>query len=119
MTCQEVSTAARMALPIVYYILDNKGYLIEKLIHAAPPDNDYNAVQPWDYAEFCRSITCGGLGVCTTVATEDELANALDALDAPDMVSKPHVIVVSLDPDDASPALKQLGVEFRKKNRLE
>ncbi|KAL0082424.1 thiamine diphosphate-binding protein [Phycomyces blakesleeanus] len=49
MTVQEVSAMLHQGLTPVIFLLNNDGYLIEKLIHG--PDRDYNNFQMWKYAK--------------------------------------------------------------------
>ncbi|KAI9480848.1 MAG: thiamine diphosphate-binding protein [Benjaminiella poitrasii] len=49
LTCQEVSVILRHGLTPVIFILNNDGYLIEKLIHG--PHRDYNNFQMWQYSK--------------------------------------------------------------------
>ncbi|KAF1798443.1 thiamine diphosphate-binding protein [Mucor lusitanicus] len=47
LTCQEVSVMIRHGLTPVIILLNNDGYLIEKLIHG--PERAYNNYQMWEY----------------------------------------------------------------------
>ncbi|KAF7730848.1 Pyruvate decarboxylase 1 [Apophysomyces ossiformis] len=47
MTAQEISVMMHQGLTPVILLLNNDGYLIEKLIHG--PDRDYNNYQMWNY----------------------------------------------------------------------
>ncbi|KAI8977529.1 thiamine diphosphate-binding protein [Mycotypha africana] len=49
LTCQEVSVMLHHGLTPVIFILNNDGYLIEKLIHG--PHRAYNNFQMWKYAQ--------------------------------------------------------------------
>ncbi|KAI9033680.1 thiamine diphosphate-binding protein [Phycomyces nitens] len=48
MTVQEISVMLHQGLTPVIFLLNNDGYLIEKLIHG--PQRDYNNFQMWKYA---------------------------------------------------------------------
>ena len=45
-TAQEVSQMIRMKLPIIIFLINNRGYVIEIKIHDGP----YNYIQNWNYA---------------------------------------------------------------------
>ncbi|GMM55125.1 hypothetical protein DAKH74_017410 [Maudiozyma humilis] len=47
LTVQEISTIVRWGLKPYIFVLNNKGYTIEKLIHGLHAE--YNEVQPWDH----------------------------------------------------------------------
>ncbi|CEP19001.1 hypothetical protein [Parasitella parasitica] len=49
LTCQEVSVMIRHGLTPVILLLNNDGYLIEKLIHG--PERAYNNYQMWEYSK--------------------------------------------------------------------
>ncbi|KAG0170572.1 Pyruvate decarboxylase 1 [Apophysomyces sp. BC1034] len=49
MTAQEISVMMHQGLTPVILLLNNDGYLIEKLIHG--PDRDYNNYQMWNYSK--------------------------------------------------------------------
>jgi pyruvate decarboxylase len=47
MTAQEISTMVRQKLPVIVFIINNKGYTIERVIHGM--DQEYNDIHDWDY----------------------------------------------------------------------
>lgn len=49
LTCQEISVCIRHGLTPVIFLLNNDGYLIEKLIHG--PQRSYNNYQMWEYSK--------------------------------------------------------------------
>lgn len=49
LTFQEISVFIHHGLTPVIFLLNNDGYLIEKLIHG--PDRDYNNYQMWQYSK--------------------------------------------------------------------
>ncbi|KAG1244696.1 hypothetical protein G6F68_015350 [Rhizopus microsporus] len=48
-TCQEISVFLHQGLTPVIFLLNNDGYLIEKLIHG--PHRSYNNFQMWNYSK--------------------------------------------------------------------
>lgn len=121
MTAQELGSAARFGLPVTYFVLNNQGYGIERLIHAGPAHNDYNDVAGWDYAALGAALGIGargGGGFSRRVRTEAELARALADLELPEHAGAANLVELWLSPDDASDALRRLGESIKVKNRL-
>jgi indolepyruvate decarboxylase len=57
MTVQEISQFARRGLKPVVFVLNNSGYLIERLL-CKNPDFAYNDVAQWHYPEVPRALGC-------------------------------------------------------------
>jgi indolepyruvate decarboxylase len=77
LTAQEVGQFARLGLRPVIFVLNNAGYLIERLL-CKHPGEAYNDVAPWRYAELPRVLGCDGW-FTARVATCGELDQALAA----------------------------------------
>jgi indolepyruvate decarboxylase len=75
LTAQEICQFARLGLRPVIFVLNNAGYLIERLLCKNPGD-PYNDVAPWRYAELPRVLGCDGW-FTARVATCGELDQAL------------------------------------------
>lgn len=100
MTAQELSTVIRQQLSPVFFLMNNRGYTVERVIHDGP----YNDIQNWRYHELPRVF---GGGWSCEVRTEGELEAALDrAARERDSLA---FIEVHVDPADCSAALKRLG----------
>jgi indolepyruvate decarboxylase len=54
---QEISQFGRRGLKPVVFVLNNSGYLIERLL-TNNPDFDYNDLAQWHYADLPRSLGC-------------------------------------------------------------
>ena len=105
MTAQELSTLIRHGLAPVLFLMNNRGYTVERVIHDGP----YNDIANWRYSDL--PAVFGGGWSCR-VCTEGELEPALErALDEPDTLA---FIEVEIDPLDCSAALKRLGRELAK-----
>ena len=105
-TAQEVSTLMRERCRPVILVVNNDGYLIERLLHE---DHEYNDLQPWRYAELPHVFGTGALTFRAT--TEGELEAALAAAAAaPDRL----VLVEACVGRDASEGLKRLGAQYQK-----
>ena len=73
MTAQEVSTLLRYKCPAIILVVNNDGYLVERLLHEDAP---YNDIQPWSYAKLPEIFGKNTLGI--KVTTEGELERALE-----------------------------------------
>jgi len=58
-TAQEVSQFARYGLKPIIFVLNNNGYLIERLL-CKEPTIEYNDVSQWHYAELPKALGCDG-----------------------------------------------------------
>lgn len=103
MTGMELSTSIRFGLSPIVVILNNAGYVTERLMI----DGAFNDVLKWDYTQL--SALFGG-GRSFLVKTEGDLDNALAA--AAGVHGTPCILDVRLDPMDVSPALRRLGEAF-------
>ena len=74
-TVQEISQFARLGLKPVIFVLNNGGYLIERLL-VKQPDIAYNDIPSWRYAELPRVLGCDGW-MTARVTTCGELDQAL------------------------------------------
>jgi len=107
MTAQELSTMVRYDRRAIVFLVNNKGYTAERLIHDGP----YNDVASWKYYQLPE--TFGGLpGI--EVRTEGEFEQALAAADAHEGPG-PLLIEVHIDPWDASEAFERMSAELRVK----
>jgi indolepyruvate decarboxylase len=59
LTAQEVTQFGRRGLKPIIFVLNNNGYLIERLL-CANPDIAYNDVASWDYAALPEALGCTG-----------------------------------------------------------
>lgn len=106
MTAQEVSTLLRQNCPAIFFLLNNRGYMIERKLHA---DGPYNDIGDWQYHRLPDAL--GGGAVTRRVTTEDELEEAL----ATALTERDRFVFIELCfPDgDCSAALDALGEKFR------
>lgn len=77
LTVQELGTFGMLGLKPVVFVLNNNGYLIERLL-CKDPEISYNDVAPWRYAELPRALGCDGWTVARA-ATCAEFDAALSA----------------------------------------
>jgi indolepyruvate decarboxylase len=100
MTGTELSTIARLGLPAIVIVFNNKGYLTERFILEGP----FNDIAGWRFDRLGEVIgPLHGYDAPTEDAFEAALAKALAETAAPSLIN------VHLRPDDASPALRRLG----------
>ena len=108
-TVQEVSQFARYGLKPIIFVLNNAGYLIERLL-CKEPEIAYNDIAPWRYTELPRAFGCDNwfTARATTCA---ELDAALEGAAA--STTGAYVEVVT-DPYAASPLALKLHESFRR-----
>ncbi len=104
MTAQEISTILRQGFKPIVFVLNNRGYTIERVIlgpHAA-----YNDVQNWKYAEFSQAIADGRDVRGLRVRSEAELERALAEAESGEAFT---LIELELYPLDAPLGLQRMG----------
>ena len=108
-TAQEVSQCGRLGLRPVIFVLNNSGYLIERLL-CKNPAIAYNDIAPWRYAELPRALGCDGW-FTARVTTCGELDQALETAGR---ASAGAYVEVVTDAYAASPLALKLQESFRK-----
>lgn len=76
LTAQELSQFGRYGLRPVVFVLNNHGYLIERLL-SKHPDSEYNDLANWNYAELPKALGCNDW-YTARVTTLAELDEAMD-----------------------------------------
>ncbi|KAI9346655.1 pyruvate decarboxylase PdcB [Pilaira anomala] len=114
LTAQEISVFLRHGLTPVVFLLNNDGYLIEKLIHG--PDRSYNNFQMWEYNKALdffganiqrnQELGCSKVGFQGKVATRDEFESAMKDVQA--NPNKIHFLEVVMPQFDAPRELELL-----------
>ena len=108
LTVQEISQFGRLGLKPVIFVLNNGGYLIERLL-CENPEIHYNDVAPWRYAALPHAFGCDGW-FTARVTTCAELDDALKRAAQGD--SAAYVEVVT-GPYEASPLALTLGEKLK------
>lgn len=104
MTAQELSSMTRYGKSPIIFVVNNKGYTAERLIHDGP----FNDIPDWKYHKL--PLAFGGEGI--DVHTEEELEQALER--AGDYSGTgPLLIEVHVDPLDASEAFTLMSEVLR------
>jgi TPP-dependent 2-oxoacid decarboxylase len=104
LTVQELSTILRLKLKPIIFVLNNRGYTIERYIlgmHA-----DYNDIVNWRYTELPGVLAPDEKVFVAQAANEEELETVLAQAEASECAC---FIELHLDPLDAPPALKTFG----------
>jgi indolepyruvate decarboxylase len=104
LTAQEISQFGRLGLKPVVFVLNNSGYLIERLL-CKDPSIAYNDIAPWRYAELPHALGCDGW-FAARVTTCGELDQALEQAARLDTASYIEVVT---DAYEASPLAAKLG----------
>lgn len=108
MTAQEVSTLIRERCPVLIFVINNDGYLIERRLHQ---DGKYNDIQMWQYAKLPEVFHGESFAIGIRVTTEEELARAMEI--AAREKNKLVLIEAYLPNRDCSAGLERLGNAFR------
>ena len=104
LTAQEIGQFARLGLKPIVFVLNNDGYLIERLL-CKDPAIAYNDIAPWHYAELPHAFGCDDW-MTARVTTCAELDSALGAA----ATAKTGVYIeVVTDAYAASPLSLKLG----------
>lgn len=104
LTAQEISLFARWGLKPLIFVLNNDGYLIERLF-CHEPETYYNDVHPWNYAQLPAALGCKNW-YCQKVTTCDELNRVLNTLERIDTAAYIEIIT---DRYEASDLLRAMG----------
>ncbi|SDS98488.1 alpha-keto acid decarboxylase family protein [Bradyrhizobium canariense] len=103
LTAQEIGLFGRLGLKPVVFVLNNSGYLIERLL-CRDSDAAYNNIAPWRYTELPQALGCEGW-LTARVTTLGELDAALAKAG---MACGGVYIEVVTGPYEASPLARKL-----------
>ena len=108
MTAQEISTLIRQRCPAIVLLINNDGYLIERVLHE---DGPYNDIARWDYSRLPAVLGGGQHAIGVKVTTEGELESALHLAST----ERDKLVFIELDlpKRDCSAGLTRLGKTFR------
>ncbi len=108
-TVQEISQFARRGLKPIVFVINNSGYLIERLL-CREPEIAYNEIAPWRYSLLPRAFGCDDW-FAARVETCGELDRALAAANSAE--TGVYIEIVT-DPYAASALATRMHEEFRK-----
>jgi len=104
LTAQEVAQMIRRGLPVLIFLINNRGYTIEVEIHDGP----YNNIKNWNYAALMQAFNAeDGAGLGLQVGTTGELAEAITK--AAENRKGPTLIECSIERDDCTHQLITWG----------
>lgn len=103
LTAQEVSQFHRFGLKPIIFVLNNSGYLIERLI-CKDPESYYNDIAEWHYDQLPHALGCDGW-FTTRVTTCGELDEAITTAES---CGTGAYIEVVTDKYAASPMAKRM-----------
>jgi len=104
LTAQEVCQMVRLELPVIIFLVNNRGYTIEVEIHDGP----YNNIKNWDYAGIMSVFnSTDGDGLGLRANTGKELAAAIR--EAVAHKTGPTLIECTIDRDDCTRQLMEWG----------
>ncbi|MEZ7500817.1 thiamine pyrophosphate-binding protein [Flavobacterium sp. Arc3] len=111
LTAQEVAQMIRRKLPVIIFLINNRGYTIEVEIHDGP----YNNIKNWDYAGLMEVFNAeDGKGLGFKAQTGGELADAIKKALANQ--EGPTLIECVIDRDDCTAELISWGHLVAKAN---
>lgn len=90
LTAQEICQFARFGLKPIIFIINNDGYLFERLI-CKDPEAYYNDIAYWNYSQLPAALGCKDW-YCPKVTCCDELNNAINQAELHDNASYIEVI---------------------------
>lgn len=116
LTAQEVSTMLRNKLAPIIFVICNKGYTIERLIHGY--EDSYNDVQEWKYKDIPAVFGAEEGSVLTyRVESREEVEKLFkDEEFASGDTQKLRFVELVMKWDDAPAALKQIAEKAAKTN---
>ena len=104
LTAQEVCQMVRLKLPVIIFLVNNRGYTIEVEIHDGP----YNNIKNWDYAGIMDVFNAtDGEGRGFLAKNGNELSTAIKQALAHN--SGPTLIECTIDRDDCTKELMEWG----------
>jgi indolepyruvate decarboxylase len=104
LTAQELSTILRRKLKPIIFVLNNRGYTIERYILGM--NADYNDIANWDYTRLPDAFAPDAEVFVAHVHDETQLEAALQEAESG---TRACLIELHLDPQDAPPALRSFG----------
>ena len=111
LTAQEVAQMIRYEVPVIVFLVNNRGYVIEIKIHDGP----YNYIKNWDYAGLIKAFNAeDGHGLGLHARTGAELADAIAK--AKTNKKGPTFIECHIATEDCTDTLVQWGKKVAKAN---
>lgn len=105
LTVQEISQFARFGLKPIILVLNNDGYLIERLL-CDYPEAYYNDLAQWNYHELPKAFGAKDW-YCEKVTTANELDKALKIAESVDTASYIEIVTGRYEASDLAQKLKE------------
>jgi indolepyruvate decarboxylase len=105
MTAQEISTLLRHGLKPIVFVVNNRGYTIERKIYG--PHSSYNDLQNWSYRALPSVFGPESCARSYSVSTLGELDATLATVSASSCFS---LVELHMDPMDAPASLERLAM---------
>lgn len=115
LTAQEISLFARWGLKPLVFVLNNDGYLIER-IFCHEPEAYYNDIPQWKYTQLPTVLGCENW-YCQTVTTCDELDHVLNTLERIDTAAYIEIVTDRYESSDLLQAMGKVIRTETQKNR--
>jgi len=113
LTIQAFSILARSGLSPIIFVLNNKGYTVERLIHGLHAD--YNNIPNWDYVTMLKAFAPEIESKSHKVSTATELDTLLSN-EAFNNANFAQLVDVEMDPFDCPAGIKVIGASADKNN---
>ncbi|QHG89345.2 thiamine pyrophosphate-dependent enzyme [Malacoplasma iowae] len=105
MTLNEIATIVRNKIPMITFLINNKGYTIERVIHG--PNEIYNDIGVIDYSKLLEGFDNKNRHILYfDILTNEDLLNCLIKIS--DIDDKYIFVNVNIDPLDIPKSLKSV-----------
>lgn len=98
MTGNEIATLAKLGVPAVIVVLNNRNY---KMLEVLDQPRPYYRLEGWDFVALAKALGCEGVKVNRETAFREALAKAEQA-------KGPYLIEAILDPHDHAPIIREM-----------
>ncbi|TVY04658.1 alpha-keto acid decarboxylase family protein [Cohnella terricola] len=117
LTVQEISTMLNNGCRPIVFILNNRGYTIEKYLNVKTSDQQYNQIPDWQYTRLAEAF--GGQAFTARVRTNRELDEAIAAAEQAQISRLCIIELIVTDPLDAPEYLLRLRKHLEEQERLQ
>jgi len=106
LTAQEISSMLYYGCKPIIFVLNNKGYTIEKYLNVKTKDQKYNIIPQWSYTKLAEVF--GGNAYTSIVRTNEELERAINEAEKEYVKRLCIIEMVVEDPMDAPENMKKM-----------
>lgn len=116
LTVQELSSMLHYGCKPIIFVLNNKGYTIEKYLNVKTENQTYNQIPQWSYTKLAEAF--GADAFTAKVRTNKELDEAISRAEN-ECKSKMCIIeMMAADPMDAPDYMHNMRVDMERKEKL-